>query len=570
MNIFTTIKQKVAILDVISEYATLKKAGLYWKGCCPFHHERTPSFTVSPHKEIFYCFGCHAGGDVISFIAKAEHCSALEAAQHLVERYNIEVPNTITWEKSSDTQEAKNLYYKTCLVFAHWCAHNLTKSDNALNYLQTRSITQESIQAFLLGYCPIDVKGLLAFGQKQDILATNFIDAHILIEGKHGLYSPFEERIIFPIKDHIGRFVGFGGRIFAQGDERAKYYNSHDHAFFNKGTTLYGLDISKKNIAQEEAAFLVEGYTDLILMHQYGYKNVVATLGTACTQDHLKQLARYAQRIYILYDGDNAGQNAIIRLAELCWKVALDPYVITLPTKDDPATFLLQGGNLSQKTEQALDIFKFIITYMSTDYGHKSLQERVAITKKIITIIATLDDPLKRDILLAQASEAFTLPLDTIKREFKMTASKKMAEPVPHFDDNLRIHEISQLEKKLFSAILYGKQIIKEEDTELLHELLPEQSTLLLDVLENPNYFETASDEEKAVLSGLMIEGTELSTSSFDELLMQFYKKQWKRVVHDVKLRVSHAQDKGDNQAVKDILTSTEALKKKMVKRGIA
>lgn len=192
MNLFSYIKQRLPILDVVSEYATLKKAGLYWKGCCPFHHERTPSFSVSPHKEIFYCFGCHLGGDVISFIAKAEHCTPIEAAQHLIERYRIQVPQEITWEKSSQTQESKDLYFKTCLTFAQWCEAQLAKSTAAVRYITERKITEQSVKDFSIGYCPGQIKSLLAYAQKQGIMATNLIDAHILQEGKQALYSPLK------------------------------------------------------------------------------------------------------------------------------------------------------------------------------------------------------------------------------------------------------------------------------------------------------------------------------------------------------------------------------------------
>ncbi len=581
MNLFSYIKQRLPILDVVSEYATLKKAGLYWKGCCPFHHERTPSFSVSPHKEIFYCFGCHLGGDVISFIAKAEHCTPIEAAQHLIERYRIQVPQEITWEKSSQTQESKDLYFKTCSTFAQWCETQLAKSTAALRYITERKITEQSIKDFSIGYCPGQIKSLLAYAQKQGIMATNLIDAHILQEGKQALYSPFEERIIFPIRDHIGRFVGFGGRVFQPGDERAKYYNSHDHTFFNKGTMLFGLDRAKKAIAESETAFLVEGYTDLIIMNQYGFTNTVATLGTACTQDHLKQLARYAQKLYILYDGDAAGQNAIIRLAELCWTAALDPYVISLSSKDDPATFLLAGGDLTSKVNEARDIFSFILVHMGSDFAHKSLQERLTITKKIISIILALPDPLKRDLLLAQASTAFALPVETLKQEFKairkkaVEAGQKREQPR---ETEVPEDEISQLEKKLFSAILNHKGDIAEEDRELLRLWLPEKLTYLFESviqaktaegLNLSRLFELVTDEQKEFLSGIMMESLHEQPASFEDLLLQFYKKQWKIAVHNVKLKVYDAQQTGDSERIKKVLTQINELKTKMLRRGI-
>lgn len=213
MNLFSYIKQRVPIVSVVGEYTTLKKAGMYWKGCCPFHHERTASFTVTPHKEIFYCFGCHEGGDVISFMAKIEHCSPIDAARHLVERHGIVLPEDLSWDKKTESFDVKKSYYKTCEVFALWCHAQLQKNALAESYLNDRSISSESKTNFQLGYCSTDVRSLLQYAQKEGILAQNFIDAHILKEGKMGLYLSFDERIIFPIHDHLGHTVGFGGYV---------------------------------------------------------------------------------------------------------------------------------------------------------------------------------------------------------------------------------------------------------------------------------------------------------------------------------------------------------------------
>ncbi len=592
MNLFSYIKQRLPILDVVSEYATLKKAGLYYKGCCPFHHERTASFSVSPHREMFYCFGCHAGGDVISFIAKIEHCSPLEAARHLVDRYQIPVPEEITWEKSSHKEDAKKLYHTTCSIFAEWCATMLENNGGAHAYLTDRSITEESIKEWTLGYCPTDIRGLLSIAQKKGILAQNFIDAQILREGRTGLYTPFEERIMFPIRDHLGRFVGFGGRVFKKDDQRAKYYNSHDHEFFNKGTILYGLHRAKKVIAQKEAAYLVEGYTDLIIMNQFGFTHTVATLGTACTLEHLKQLARYAKRMYITYDGDMAGQNAMLRLVDLCWQVALDPYVLTLPTTDDPASFLLSGGNLQEKMDAACDIFSFVVQHLAEDFKSKSLQDRLAIAKKVITLIHQIPDALKRNLLLKQASDTFELPLATLTMNTPPQSHKSYTRSIQSADTASRDQtaaaesrqhpEISQLEKKLFSAILYHRTQLTEEDKDLISLFLDEHPKKLFNLIrtykeaEGADFnalFEFLDEEEKALIAQISMtneENQKQVPQDTESVIALFYKKQWKKKVHDVKLRVYEAQQQGNGERVKFLLNDLNALKKKMLGRRIA
>ena len=574
MNLFSYIKQQLPILEVINEYTPLKKAGLYWKGCCPFHHERTPSFTVSPHKDIFYCFGCHAGGDVISFIAKTEHCSPIDAARHIIERYRIQVPQGIAFEKS-ENQETKNAYYTVCSVFAQWCHQELKKHPSILGYLEQRGLRKESIDSFMLGYCSRTVKSLLTFAQERGILAQNFINAHILVEGKVGLYSKFEDRILFPIKDHLGRCVGFGGRVHKPDDVRAKYYNSQDHALFNKGSLLYGLDRAKKSIAQQETAFLVEGYTDLIIMNQYGFTNTVATLGTACTLEHLKQLSRYARRIYLMYDGDTAGQKALLRLVELCWQVTLEPLVIVLPPEEDPASFLLKGGNLQDKAATAGNIFSFMITHLSADFKAQHLQEKMHTSQKVLSMISHISDPLKRDLLLQQAQEAFQVPLTTLKQQML----KQKVLPTTSTDPKEVSLDISLVEKKLFSAILVSKEHLEAEDAELVMLLASEAGVQLFDTIRKALtatgvnthiLFETASLEEKELLSGLLIGDPDESGLSLTSLLGHFFRKQWKKKIQDVKLRLYTAQQEGNKAHVQELIAHIDTVKKKMLQREIS
>ena len=568
MNLFSFIKQRVPILDVVSDYATLKKAGHYWKGCCPFHHERTASFTVTPHKEIFYCFGCHVGGDVISFIAKIEHCSPLEAARHLVEQHGIALPEDISWDKKTESYEAKKSYEHTCEVFSQWCQAQLEKSPLAKNYILERKITKKSSDQFSLGYCSANIKSLLTFAQNKGILAQNFIDAHILKEGKMGLYIAFDERIIFPIHSHLGSTVGFGGRVFKQGDKRAKYYNSQDHTNFNKSTLLFGFDKAKKAVAQKGVAFLVEGYTDLIMMHQYGYTNSVATLGTACTLDHLKHLARYAEKLYIMYDGDAAGQNAIMRLVELCWEVSIDLYVMALPKEDDPASYLLTHGTLDEPLSHAHDIFSFVVNHLANNFGSKSLQGKMAVTKKILELIKSLKDPLKRDLLLQQASEAFNVPIDTLKqsmrhqRPIRHTPSRS-ASPETAIQPSSLL-KVSQIEKKLFSVILNYKGVIGKNDEELLGLLLDTPLKKIFDAwcaaktdegTDITVLFEQLNEHEKAFVSQCITADDQTFDGTLAPAhLTHIYKKQWKKRVHGVKLKIEEevVHDKENKKRIYD------------------
>ncbi len=594
INIFEIVKQNVSISSVIGEYTTLKKAGVYLKGRCPFHHERTASFTVSPHKDIFYCFGCHSGGDVISFIAKIERLSQKEAAYHLIKRYNITVPEELKKEGFQKSLDDKQRYIKTCTIFAEWTHNSLENNLNAKNYLESRNINQKSIKSFMIGYCPPgsnSIKSLLYYAQKHAILAQDLINAHILLQKNNELYCPFEDRILFPIKDTQGNICGFGGRIYKSHDTRPKYYNSHEHLYFNKKGILYNLDLAKKSIQRAEAAILVEGYTDVIAMVEHGYNHTIATLGTACGYEHLKLLSHYTQKLYILFDGDKAGQNAILRLTEYCFQAAIDLYVITLPKQEDPASYIIQHQTLSKLLEKAQDIFVFYLEKLGTEFNQKNTQERVTLVQRFLNIIIKIQDPLKQDILIQKASLIFSIPFETLTKELK---KNKFKGSLIYNQENVKIKEkkaeaalnpiksLTPLEKKIISSVLQSShESIKgltENNIKLLSSFIKEPfKALLITIIEaqqanksdTPLEFEKLSEEHKQLITYCIINAEEASVISLEELLNQFQKKQWKILVHNVKLKIEHAQQNQDTTTVTRLLAYLENVKKKMLSKGI-
>lgn len=587
MSIFTFIKQKVSILSVVNEYATLKKMGNYWKGVCPFHSERTASFAVSPHKEIFYCFGCHLGGDVVYFIEKVENCSAIEAVNFLSERYNIALPEYDA-KAFSEELDRKKQYFKVCQVFRDWAHKNLLSNHIALDYLSSRSIDIACIKNFKIGLVSsgsVEIKKLLNFAQGFNLMAQDFIEAHILLNGKFGLYCPFDDRIIFPINDHLSRTCGFGGRIFLPNDSRAKYYNSHDHEYFNKGHILFGLDLAKKSMQTIESAFLVEGYTDQIAMHNAGFKNTVATLGTACTIDHLKLLSRYVNKIYVLYDGDVAGQNAIMRLVQMCWHVSIDLYVVVLAKEDDPSSYLQKGGDLNGLVQEAQDILTFFIKSSTNNFHNQSLNKRLELIGKLLEILKNIDDSLKRDILLQQISNACQIPLQTLQKELSKKFSNnnvKLIGPESSKVNSSQI-KISLLEKKTFSAILNSELILSLQEVDLFVGLLSiswEPTSWgvffkkFFSMKDKPInltlFFDTLSDEEKGLFSYLLIEEKDSESEYLNsQLLDQFIRVRWKALVAIYKSKIELEQSLGNFDKIKNLLEDFDALRKKVLDRGI-
>lgn len=598
MNLFSFIKGHISIVTVISEYVTLKKAGLYWKSVCPFHYERTPSFSVSPHKEIFYCFGCHEGGDVISFISKAEQQTPLEAAYYLADRYNIDIPETLkTAAKEGKVVDDKSVerkhYWRLCHYLGLWLHDQLLKNSSVLHYLADRKIDKGSIKKFRLGYFPSGletIQELISYMQKNNFLLQDLLAYKILAEGKSVLYSSLADRIIFPIHDHLGRPCGFGGRTYKTSDERPKYYNSAENAYFLKGSLLFGFDLAKKNIQETGRVLLVEGYMDCITMVQHNFSNTVATLGTACTVDQLKNISRYAQELYVIYDADRAGHNAMIRLTELCWQVNLDLKIVQLPPNDDPDSFLSSGGNLKLLIEQAQDIFIFFIESLGKDFLSKNLNEKVIAIRSLIDIIEKIDDQLKKDILMQRASKLFDIPLKSLNKELVLkertnsfshqNGHKNNAFEKPSTSVHV-LDEISILEKKLFSVIIINIMLVKKEDEEyLLEYFCPQLRDLFQKLILMKNdpskstdftsFFDQLDEEEKILTSKLMLECQEYEgPENIDYLLTQFQKKNWKSFVTNTKIKLNRADKENNRDDAALILKNFQEVKQKLLRRGL-
>ena len=591
MNIFAHIKSKLSILEVINSYTTLKKAGLYWKGHCPFHSEKTASFTVSPHKDIFYCFGCHTSGDLVSFISQIENCSPLEAAQFLADRYNIELPTSVSY--TQNTQKKKR-YFEICTIVADWCHKKLLSCPPVLRYLASRSIEKRESDYFHLGYLPGGPQALRIFIKQMaqnNILVEDLIQSNILVKGKRTVYSPFEERIIFPIQDHIGRYCGFGGRTFKPNDDRPKYYNSRENDYFIKGSLLFGLDLAKKRIQKTEIAFLVEGYTDCIAMIKAGYHNTIATLGTSCTEEHLKILSRYTQELIVLFDGDKAGQHALVRLASLCWQVTLDLKIIPLPTNEDPASFLEKGGDLASLINDAQDIFSFFVATLAKDFATKPLMVKLKQAKKMIDVLHKIDDPLKRDILLQRASEAMQIPFSSLQA----AATAKDRETPASTGDlinntdreeseaNSTPNNASQavLVNDVFCAIMNDIAIFNKLNVKYLLSFFPPQMQKILMVLNTKiekepsgvsfsQFFDELELNDRHYVSQILLKETEEKDDHvFEYLIMQLQKRHWKAMAHAIKKKIERAKQENNQEHITQLLQDFMALKKKMVGKNL-
>lgn len=560
MTLFDFIKANVPILSVIQEYTSLKPIGLYWKGVCPFHSEKTASFTVSPHKDIFYCFGCQAGGDVIAFIAKIENASQMEAARSLIDKYKINVPQELL--KTSEqfySSDQKNSYFRVCEFIADWCHKKLLKDNAAMDYVKKRGLEQKIIDEFKIGYFPSkkELNSIIKSASYEGLMVKDLIDANIVIDHKsNDLFSPFEDRIIFPINNGQGECCGFGGRIFIPGDERAKYYNSKENPFFNKGSILFGFDKAKKYIQKSEAVFLVEGYMDHLAMVQNGILNTVATLGTACTHEHLKTISRFANKVHVLFDGDDAGQKAVLRLTELAWDVNIDIDVITLPKDEDPASYLTKNNGSSNFLENRIDIFSFFIRSKKRDFLNLPLADKLTAVKKITDIINKLNDPVKQGILFQNVAQEFNIPLHAIQQKVNFITN-----------ENDSSADKDSVEYKILGAILHDKSLI-DGKFKIVIDFLPIDIKNIIEIFKLSENFDLTLkklDDNSRSLAIKTYMSFKPENQNLDILLNIFQKKNWKFISGALKEKINSAQKSGNSKELMEYLKQLNEWKSKVL-----
>ncbi|UCE66317.1 MAG: DNA primase [Candidatus Zixiibacteriota bacterium] len=386
-DIVQRIKNESDIISVVSEFVNLRKSGKDFKGLCPFHQEKTPSFFVIPAKQFYHCFGCGKGGNVINFIMDHERLEYPDALRFLAQKAGIEIPRT-----DSGSSDIERVY--EALSFAERFFNNrLLASDDgrpARDYLKSRGINEDIIKRFGLGFAPDSWDGLLkaASGEKIQTVA---LERAGLVKRKQGLYDRFRKRIMVPIKNISGKNVAFGGRIMP-GDEGAKYINSPETDVYKKSRILYGLDISKNSMREKNEAVVVEGYFDLISLFQAGITNVVAASGTGFASEQASLLSRFCGRVVLMYDPDSAGIKAAFRACGVLYNAGLEPRLIRLPKGTDPDGYIRKHGaeNLSKVISEADDIFDFVIKGLKG----KISDQTVAVQKKIIGKIVELIEPI--------------------------------------------------------------------------------------------------------------------------------------------------------------------------------
>ena len=405
------IRERASIVEVISDHLTLKKMGRNYLGLCPFHSEKTPSFTANEEKGIFHCFGCGVGGNVFNFLMQYEQLTFPEAVERVGKRYGITVERLDQPAARRDSEEKESLYRlnERAAAYFHELLFGRPEGKKALEYLKGRGVEEQLARRFYLGYAPQAGQGLVAFLKKEGLSLKNAVRLGLIGERGPQYYGEkFFDRVIFPIANAAGKVVGFGGRVISQG--LPKYLNSAETPLFRKGATLYGLYHARETIRESDRVVVVEGYLDVLALHQFGVSYVVATLGTALTPDHVRILGRYTKNIIALFDGDEAGRKAAARSFEIFLEGGLLGRAAFLPKDEDPDTFVRSKGKeaLEAVIDQAVPLADYTFTWLEGQFG-KSMEGKSRIAQEIKRLLAKVHNPFEVDLLIRRAVDSLDI-----------------------------------------------------------------------------------------------------------------------------------------------------------------
>lgn len=420
------IRSRNDIVDVVSQYVMLKRKGRNYFGLCPFHNEKSPSFSVSPDKQIFHCFGCNVGGNVFHFIMKIENVSFYESVGILASRAGIELP-TVNAEYDEEKAKLKNEVYKLNLDAAEFYHQNLYKptSKIAQEYIKKRKLDNNTLKSFLIGYSGNNNE-LLSFLQSKGYSEKVMLASTLIGKSKEGrLYDKFRNRIMFPIQDIRDRVIAFGGRNVIQKEKYdsfdPKYLNSPENIVYSKGRNLFGLNVAKRHAENGmlKRILIVEGYMDAISLYQRGITNVVASLGTALTDNQGRLLRRNAEQVILGYDSDGPGQNAIIRGIDILRSMGVDIRVLQISGAKDPDEFVLKYGadRFKKCMDNAISMVEFKVKILKKDLDLENVSDKIKFLNEIAKVLAKVDNTMEREVYIEKLAETYKISKEAIYSE---------------------------------------------------------------------------------------------------------------------------------------------------------
>ncbi|MEI6694922.1 MAG: DNA primase [Bacteroidota bacterium] len=459
-DIVQNIIETARIEDVVGEYVSLRKRGVNLIGLCPFHNEKTPSFTVSPVKGIFKCFGCGKAGNSVNFLMEHDHFSYPEALRHLANKYNIEIEEEApTADQMAALDEKESLFTVTNFAHKHF-VDNLINTEEGrsigLSYFKEREFTDATIQKFELGYCLDKWDDFTAYALKNGYKIGQLVKAGFSIDKDDKHYDRFRSRVMFPIHSLSGKVIAFGGRILSSDKTKPKYVNSPETDIYSKSKVLYGLNFAKNAIISQDNCYLVEGYTDVITLHQSGIENVVSSSGTSLTTEQIRLINRYTKNITILYDGDAAGIKASFRGIDMILEQGMNVKIVLFPDGEDPDSFTRKNRSaLVQEyiTENANNFILFKTNLLLEEAAHDPIKKS-ELVKEIVTTISLIPDSIPRSIYTKECSALMNIPEQTLLNELNKLLRKKASKTLqdegeaplpeaPQFPSEKQVDEIT-------------------------------------------------------------------------------------------------------------------------------
>lgn len=548
------IRSSNDIVDVISKYVTLKRSGRNFFGLCPFHKEKSPSFAVSPDKQIFHCFGCGAGGNVIHFISKIEGLDFKDTLELLANRVNIELP-TLDNIEDDKTARLKSKVYEINKIAAEFYHENLYKptSKIAQEYIKKRKLDNRTLKAFLIGYAGNFNELYLLLKQKgyteEEMLASSLVKR----TENGGYMDSFRKRLMFPIQDVRERVIAFGGRVLD--DSKPKYINSPENIVYSKGRNLFGLNVAKKHDTRK--IIIVEGYMDAISLYQRGITNVVASLGTAMTEAQGRLLRRYSEQVILGYDADGAGQAAILRGMEILQNLGCDIRVLQIEGAKDPDEYVLKYGpeRFQKCVDNAISLVEFKVKVLLKELNIENTNDKIKFLNEIAKILAKVTNQMEREIYV-----------DKIAKEYKISKEAIYAEV------NKLMYKDNQGSKKLEKRVV--TMIPKEEKENSVSEAVLKRENLVIYLLINEyskcyekiknlitlDYIQ--DDTNKQILKK-MYEEFEKGNSNTSQLLDWFQDE--KIISHITEIMAGDFEITDVNKAIDDLISIYE--KEKLISR---
>lgn len=452
-EVLDAIRSRVSILDVVGTHVALKRAGKNWKGLCPFHGEKTPSFVVNEERGAYHCFGCGAGGSIFRFVMEAEGRSFREAVEALAARAGVQLRLGPEGAEERQAREEKDLLLDILELAARYYRHQLLEGRagaRARAYLERREIGDQPSEAFRLGCAPDAWDALARYLRRKGVDLGLAARAGLVAErSSGGYYDRLRDRLVFPIADASGRVVSFGGRVLGTGEP--KYLNGPESPVFRKSEVLYGLSQARDALRREKRAILVEGYIDVVSLHGRGYAAALATLGTSLTPQHVQALRRRVDEVVVVYDGDEAGRKAAFRSLDLFLAGGLPCRVALLPEEHDPDTFVRSGGDLDAEVRDARPLMDAYLDELGHRFDLGTVEGRLGAAESVLPALGAVGDPLARGLYVRRVAETLGVPESDLRRRLDQGPTPSR----PADASSLPVREADPLERGLLACLVH-------------------------------------------------------------------------------------------------------------------